>query len=72
MPGADRPNSRERYVLEKFCGEPEPASKFAGVGPATWQALLAKGWVVEVPDHPDSEGEMWYAITDAGEDALGR
>lgn len=69
MPGADRPNSRERYVLETFCGEPEPASKFAGVGPKTWAAMIANGWIAEIPN-PDGERETWYSITPEGEAAI--
>jgi hypothetical protein len=72
MPGADRPNSRERRALDYFCGEPEPANAFSKVGAVTFASLVAKGWVRELPDHPDSSGEIWYEITEEGEAALRR
>lgn len=70
MPAGDRPNSRERRVLEQFAGEPEQATAFPGAGPQTLRAMLEKGWIEE--RHDPAFGGDCYVITQAGEDALYR
>ena len=43
-----RPNNREMKVLRELClGTIESAAHFAGIGPKTFEAMLAKNWIVE-------------------------
>jgi hypothetical protein len=61
-----KPNSRELKVLRHFVGSYiERPGAFPGAGEKTFEAMVAKGWIVWV-DSPETN-ESGYRITDAGE-----
>ena len=62
----DRPNNRELKALSRLClNTVEDPAAFVSVGKKTFEAMLAKGWIVEA--HDDTYGTDGYQITPEGE-----
>jgi hypothetical protein len=67
--GADAPNAKEMKVLRGLClGDVEDEAHFAGVGPKTFEGLLAKGWIEHATD--ETYGTIGFRITPEGQAAF--
>lgn len=66
-----KPTPQEKKALRYFIpGHIENPASFPGIGPKTWSAMVAAGWVEWVSS--PSTSEEGYRITEAGQEAAYR